>query len=87
MGLQREVFRSVGTMISHGWSTRSVFSFPCRFFAVAADKSLTSIGFRDWKMLEERFHDSLCSKHHEAVLSWKEYRSIIVNNTSVAVCN
>ena len=57
---------------------------------VGSDDSLTRVGFRDWKHARGKsgtltFHDSLCSKHHEAVLSWNVYKSTIANNSSVAV--
>ena len=30
-------------------------------------------------------HGNSCSKHHQAVLSWKEYKSIVLNNSSISV--
>uniref|UniRef100_A0A1X7SZ39 TTF-type domain-containing protein n=1 Tax=Amphimedon queenslandica TaxID=400682 RepID=A0A1X7SZ39_AMPQE len=27
----------------------AVYCFPCRFFGIAADQSLTRVGFSDWK--------------------------------------
>ena len=68
----------------------SVFCFPCRFFGVAPDQALTSIGFRDWKHARGKngtitFHNSSCSTHRLAVLSWKEYKATVANNSSVAV--
>uniref|UniRef100_A0A1X7VWZ2 TTF-type domain-containing protein n=1 Tax=Amphimedon queenslandica TaxID=400682 RepID=A0A1X7VWZ2_AMPQE len=68
----------------------SVYCFPCRFFGIAADQSLTRVGFSDWKHARGKSgtltgHDTSCSKHHLAVLSWKEYQSTVANNSSVAV--
>ena len=68
----------------------AVYCFPCRFFGIAADQSLTRVGFSDWKHARGKSgtltnHDTSCSKHHLAVLSWKEYQSTVANNSSVAV--
>ena len=68
----------------------AVFCFPCRYFGVSADKALTYVGFRDWKHARGKngtltIHDSACSKHHDAVLSWKAYQSTVSNTSSVAV--
>ena len=69
-----------------------MFCFPCRFFGIAAtEDSLMRIGFRDWKHARGKsgtltFHHSICTKHHEAMLSWNAYKSTIANNSSVAVC-
>ena len=67
-----------------------MFCFAYWFFGIAPDNALTHVGFRDWKHARGKsgtltFHDSCCSKHHEAVLSWKQYKSTIANNSSVAV--
>ena len=68
----------------------AVFCFACLFFGIAPDNALTHVSFRDWKHARGKsstltFHDSCCSKHHEAVLSWKQYKSTVANNSSVVV--
>ena len=77
-----------------GWNTplneMLPFCFPCCFFGVAPNPALINTGFRDWKNARGkagilRAHGNFCSKHHDAVLSWNQYRSTIVNQSSVAV--
>ena len=68
----------------------AVFCFSCRFFGVSADRALTCVGFRDWKHARGKngtltFHDTACSKHHSAILSWKAYQSTVTSNSSVAI--
>ena len=68
----------------------AAFCFPCRFFGVAPDHTFTSTGFRDWKHARGKSgiltsHGNSCHKHHQAVLSWKEYRSSVVNNSSISI--
>ena len=68
----------------------AAFCFPCRFFGVATNPALVNTGFRDWKNARGKSgilttHGNSCSKHHEAVLSWKQYWSTVGNNSSVAV--
>ena len=67
-----------------------MFCSPCWFFGTTSDNALTSVGFRDWKHAKGKngtltYHDSICSKHREGFLSWREYRSTTANNSSVAV--
>ena len=67
-----------------------MFCFPCRFFGIGTDQSLTVTGFHDWKHARGKSgtltsHDRSCSKHHHAVLSWKEYNLTVANNSSVAL--
>ena len=69
----------------------AVFCFPCRFFGVAPDNSLTLVGFCDWKHAKGKSgtltsHDRFCSKHHDAVLSWQSFKSSVSNNSSVVAC-
>ena len=66
-----------------------VFCFPCHFFGVNADRCLTYSDFCDWKHARGKGgtltnHDS-CAKHKDATLSWKQYQSTVVNDTSIAV--
>ena len=66
----------------------SVYCFPCRFFGSNHDKRLCYTGYSDWKHAMGKrgtltIHDTFC-KHREAVLSWKDYQSTVVNNSSVA---
>ena len=63
----------------------SVYCFPCRFFGVNPDAIL---GFSDWKHGRGKrgtltIHDS-SHKHKAAILSWKEFQSTLVNDTSIA---
>lgn len=76
--------------IEYSVETDAAFCFPCRFFGCASDNALTHHGFRDWKHARGKsgtltYHDSCCSKHHQAVLSWKEYKATVANTNSVAV--
>lgn len=54
-----------------------------------SDHTLTSSGFCDWKHARGKggtltCHDSSCTKHREAFLSWKEYESSVAKNSSIA---
>ena len=66
------------------------FCFPCRFFGVAPNPALVLTGFRDWKNAKRSTgilstqHEK-CSKHHDAVLSWNQYKETVSSNSSVAV--
>ena len=76
--------------IEYSMERDAVFCFPCRFFGVSPDKTFTCSGFRDWKHARGKegtltFHDSMCSKHKEAVLNYKQYKSSIEDETSIAV--
>lgn len=67
-----------------------MFCFRCHFFGMTSDNALISVGFRDWKHAKGKngtltCHDSLCSKHCEVFLIWREYRFTKANNNSVAV--
>lgn len=47
-------------------------------------------GFRDWKNAKGSTgilstHHEKCSKHHDAVLSWNQYKETVSSNSSVAV--
>ena len=68
----------------------AAFCFPCRFFGVARNPALIYTCFRDWKNARGKVgiltaHGNSCSRHHDAVLSWNQYRSTFVNHSSVAV--
>ena len=76
--------------IEYSMARDAVFCFPCRFFGVSHDKTFTCSGFRDWKHARGKegplsFHDSMCNKHKEAVLDYKQYKSSIADETSIAV--
>ena len=50
-----------------------LFCFPCLFFGISPDKTLSCSGFRYWKHARGKegtltFHDSMHSKHKEAVI-------------------
>ena len=66
----------------------AAFCFPCRFFGVGTDKTFTSKGFRDWKHAKGKggtltYHDRQCSTHKQAVLCWKQYKSVVASDTSI----
>ena len=64
-----------------------VYCFPCHFFGVNADKSLSFHGYSDWKHALGKggtltTHD-MSIKHKEATLSWKKYQTTVTNDTSI----
>ena len=68
----------------------AAFCFPCRFFGIGPDPAFVLTGVRDWKHARGKSgtltnHGNSCAKHHQAVLSWNEYRSTIASNSSIAV--
>ena len=69
----------------------AAFCFPCRFFGVWANPTFICTGFRDWKNAKGqasgilKAHQNTCGVHHNANLSWEEYKATVAGNSSVAV--
>ena len=65
-----------------------VYCFPCHFFGSNDNKRLCYSGYSDWKHTTRKrgtltIHDT-SRKHREAVLSWKDYQSTVVTDSTIA---
>ena len=68
----------------------AAYCFACRFFGVSPDVVFTHSGFHDWKHARGKdgvltYHNTKCTKHKNAMLSWQQYKSTVANSTSVSV--